>query len=245
MPRREIQFVTGEIYHIILRSVGDTKIFKDEGDYYRAIFSLYEFNNAKNASIWLRRQQRKAEKLLEKEALLHGRSVQDFEILPTRDMLVEIYAFAIMPNHIHLLVKQIKDNGISLFMQKFGGLAWYFNKRYDRKGHLFCTFKSVHIKTDRQLMNVFVYIHCNPLSLIEPGWKENGIKNPDKAIKFLGQKYRWSSYFDYLGRKNFSSITQRDFLLKLMGSEEGCLRVVEDWIKYKKEIFDFSEVGIE
>ncbi len=246
MPRRKTQFANGEFYHIILRSVGDIEIFKDESDYYRAIFSLYEFNNFLPVNIWHRRQQRRREKKFEKNLLAptlqNLKSLTDF-VVPTRDLLVEIYAFAIMPNHIHLLVKQIKDNGISLFMQKFGGLASYFNKKHNRKGHLFCTFRSVHIKTDQQLRSVFVYIHCNPLSLIEPGWKENGIKNAKKAVVFL-EKYRWSSYLDYVGIKNFPSIILKDFMSGTMGGEKGSRDSIEDWIKFKSKL-DFSEVDIE
>ena len=146
-----------------------------------------------------------------------------------------------MPNHIHLLVKQTKDNGISNFMQKCGtGYAVYFNKKYNRKGHLFNKFKAVHIKTNDQLKNVVTYIHCNPISLTEPGWKEKGVKNPEKVMRFLEKKYRWSSFFDYLGKKNFPSITHRDFILEIMGGESGCKQAVEDWIRYKSKIKDFN-----
>ncbi len=71
------------------------------------------------------------------------------------------------------------------------------------------------------------------MSLIEPGWKENGIKYPEKAIRFLEEEYRWSSFFDFLGKKNFSSVTARDFLLDLMGGEQGCREAIKNWIEYK------------
>jgi putative transposase len=151
------QLVTGEFYHINLRAVGNDTVFKDADDYWRGIFSIYEFNNAKPVSIWLRRQQRKAEKVL------HGPTVQS---LDKRDKFVEVLAFCFMPNHVHLLVKQVKENGISSFMQKFGGFAFYLNKKYSRKGHLFNSFKPVHIASDDQLKNVVTYIHTNPIALI-------------------------------------------------------------------------------
>ena len=85
-------------------------------------------------------------------------------------MLVKILAFCFMPNHIHLLVRQIKNNGITQFMRKFGaGYAAYFNKRYDRRGHLFQgRFKAVHIKNNEQLKTIFVYIYTNSISLVDP-----------------------------------------------------------------------------
>ena len=89
-----------------------------------------------------------------------------------------------------MLLKQIKNNGISEFIRKVGvGYAGYFNKKYRRKGHLFQgRFKTVHIENNEQLKTVFVYIHTNPIALIESKWKEEGLKAPEKAINFLEKK---------------------------------------------------------
>ena len=62
MPIKRPQLINEEIYHIVSRGVGDSLIFQDINDYYRGIFSLYEFNNVKSVNIWLRRQQRKKRK---------------------------------------------------------------------------------------------------------------------------------------------------------------------------------------
>ena len=130
-------------------------------------------------------------------------------------------------------------------MKKMGtGYAVYFNRKYNRKGHLFNKFKAFHIATDSQLKNVVTYIHCNPISLLEPGFKENGIKNPKKACKFL-ENYKWSSYQDFIGIKNFSSLTSRDFILEIMGGKTVCKESVENWIKYKGEIKDFDFTVLE
>ena len=233
MPTQNPQLVTDEIYHIILRGVGDNVIFKNENDYYRGIFSIYEFNNNGVVSVWKRRRERIKEKT--------GQG----QTLPDRDLFVEILAFSLMPNHIHLLLKQLKNNGISQFMQKLGtGYATYFNKKYNRKGHLFNRFHAVHIENDEQLKNAFVYVHTNALSLIEPGWKEKGIENQDKAIKFLSG-HKWHSYPDYIGEKNFTSVTSRDFLLDIMGGVDGCEQAVEDWIRHKKLLKDFGDIVLE
>src|SRR3989339_678477 len=66
MPRRKEQFVTGEIYHIVIRAIDNNLIFKDLNDYYRGIFSIYEFNNAIPVNIFNRRLARTAEKKKEK-----------------------------------------------------------------------------------------------------------------------------------------------------------------------------------
>ncbi|MBU2539795.1 transposase [Patescibacteria group bacterium] len=250
MPTQRQQLVNDEIYHVVLRAVGGSVIFNDENDFYRGIFSLYEFNNKNPVNIWLRRQQRKAEKLKENiiagsdpAIILQGLTPQG---TPERDLLVEILAFCFMPNHIHLVLKQLKDNGISQFIQKVGtGYAVYFNNKYERKGHLFNRFKAIHIKTNEQLQNVFVYVHVNPLSLIEPGWKENGIKDSDKAIKFLEEEYRWSSYFDFIEKKNFPSLIIKEIFLSIMGEEFGCKEAVKNWIIYKTGLKNFSDIILE
>jgi len=244
MSTRRVPLISGELYHIVYRAVGNAIIFNKKNDFYRGIFSIYEFNNKNPVDIWLRRKQRKSEKIKEKLQTLEGPTLH-LQLVTERDLLVEILAFCFMPNHIHLLLKQLKDNGISQFIQKVGtGYAIYFNKKYNRKGHLFNKFKAIPIKTNNQLKNVLTYIHCNPISLVEPGWKEKGIKNPKKVIKFLNN-YRRSSYQDYIGIKNFSSLTNRDFLLKVMNGKDGCREEVENWIKYKKEMKDFGDIILE
>ncbi len=234
MPYRKNQFSNNEIYHIVLRGIDDNLIFKNVDDYYRMIFSIYELNSAIPTTI---QRQREARKRFKKENRGPSSTVDE------RDKFVEILSFCFMPNHIHLLLKQIKDIGITKFMAKVGtGYAGYFNRKYNRKGYVFQNrFKDVYIKDDDQLKTVFTYIHTNPISLVEPGWKENGIKNSERVIEFL-KEYKWSSYQDYIAQKNFPSVAQRDFLLEVMGGERGCREAINDWIKYKKEINRFPEI---
>lgn len=206
--------------------MGDSLMFKSTDDRYRFIFSLYEFNTTNLIEIRKRREERKKEKA--SECLTPA---------DVRDKVVEILAFCFMPNHVHLLLKQSQSNGISYFMKKVGGgYANYFNKKYQRKGHLFSKFKAVHIKDDKQLKNVFAYIHCNPISLMEAKWKEKGVSNPKKVIKFL-ENYKWSSYRDYIGVENFTSLTSRNFFHELLGGVSGCRLAVEDWVRYKNYVY--------
>ena len=238
MPYRKEQFINGEIYHIIIRAIDDNLIFKDIDDYYRGIFSIYEFNNAKPVTI---RERRKARAKIKKEVADRGPASVD-----SRDKLVEVLAFCIMPNHLHLLVRQLQDWGVVKFMSKLNtGYGGYFNRKYGRKGYVFQDrFLAVHIENEDQLKNIFVYIHTNPIALIEPNWKEKGIENPEKIIKFL-ENYKWSSYLDYLGKKNFPSVTDREFLLKIMGGERGCKEFVDYWVRYKGKIKEFPNLYLE
>lgn len=255
MPHKPRQFINGEIYHITIRRIGEEELFLDIDDHYRGIFCIYEFNTTQPITIRERRVARARFKQFLKETYRGRPSVKIIKkdeamlMKDNRDLLIEVLAFCFMPNHIHFLVRQLKEGGISKFMLKLeSGYAAYFKNKYRLKikGHFFQDrFNSVHIKTKEQLMVVFVYIHTNPISLIEPHWKERGIKYPKRAIKFLEEKYRWSSLFDYFGKKNFPSVTKRDFLLKIMGWPEGCKKAIEDWIIYKGKIKKFANFALE
>lgn len=239
MDNRQIQFANNEIYHISSRAVGDTIIFDDESDFYRGIFSIYEFNNSNHVEIWERRRARAIFKKREKVinvgcSTSHISEETDNIYTDKRNRLVDVFAFSFMPNHFHLILRQLQDSGITEFMRKVnGGYAKYFNKKYIRSGHLFSKFRTVHIKNDDQLRNAFSYVHANLISMIEPGWKEKGIKNIEDVKKFLENNKR-HSYPDYLGKKNFPSVTQRDFLSEFMGGEDGCKEIIDNWIMYKK-----------
>lgn len=243
MPYRKTGFINDEIYHIVVRRIGDKPLFVDIDDYYRGVFSIYEFNNAKPVEI----QKRRRARLFEKKKLVRNGG-DPVSSVDGREKLVEIIAFALMPNHLHLLVRQLKDGGITKFMNKLGaGYPSYFRQKHkiQEKGYFFQgRFVSVHIESDNQLIAAFVYIHTNPLSLIEPGWKKGKIKNPRKAIEFL-ENYKWSSYQDYLGRKNFPSVTDRDFMLETIGGEKKAREFVNDWIRHKRRIKEVTEIVLE
>jgi putative transposase len=247
MPYRKQRFENNGIYHIVIRALDNNLIFRDIIDYYRGIFSIYEFNNAKPVTIQARRKARAAFKNASKKADRNPTSIHPIE-QDERDKFVEVLAFCFMPNHIHLLLRQIRDDGISKFMQKVGGgYGRYFNDKYERKGHVFQdTFKSVYVKSDGQFVVVVSYIFTNPIALIDPGWKENGIKNHStrEILKYL-EEYKWSSFRDSIGIKNFDSVTQRDFLLEMMGREVGCKNIVEDWVSYKKDIARHNNLFLE
>lgn len=140
--------------------------------------------------------------------------------------IVSIGAWVLMPNHFHILItiphpksdigqkQKSKKNGVSIFMQKvFTSYSKYFNKKHKRTGALFETnFKSTLVDSDQYVKYLFSYIHLNPIKLIDSKWKENGIKNIEKAKKFL-ENYEWSSYQDYCDKKREQSkiLSKKDF----------------------------------
>ncbi|MBI2450352.1 MAG: transposase [Candidatus Nealsonbacteria bacterium] len=238
MPIKRPPIITGEIYHIVIKAVDRTKLFRDQRDYFRMVHDLFEFNDEKPTSPYYRQEPKHTRTVL---VCLEKRHTG-------RECLVEILAFCLMSNHVHLLIRQLKDNGISKFMRKIGaGYGGYYNKKYKRSGHLFQgKYRIVYIKDDQQLITVFVYIHTNPVALLAPDWKEKGIDKKDlrKIIKFI-EDYRWSSYSDYLGKKNFPSLTTRDFLLNEFGVVKEAQRFVNDWLQTKRELADLEQVAIE
>jgi putative transposase len=220
-----------------MRGVDGRQIFSDDEDRWHGIFGLYEFNTTEAISI--RRQREKRKKLKRELKSLQGPSLAELEQVDKRTRLVDVLAFVFMPNHIHLLLKQLIPDGISTFVKKFGtDRAMHFNAKYKRIGTLFQgRFDARHIGVDDYLKTAFVYIHTNPISLIEPGWKEKGINNLAGAKEFL-ETYRWSSYLDYLGKKNFPSVTQRDFMLTMMGGPDGACQFVNYWLDCKHGLGD-------
>lgn len=218
-------------------------LFKDLDDYFRGIFSIYEFNDGNPTTIQKRRKARQAFKnTITKQVGRGPTSTQ----LDERDKLVDILAFCFMPNHIHLLLKQVKDNGVQKFMVKIGsGFGGYFNRKYERKGYVFQNrFQAVHIKDDRQLLVAANYIHANPISLIEPSFKEMGIRNhsEQEVMDFLKTGHRWSSFPDYAGLKNFPSITERNFISEMMGGQAEPENNLMDWVLHKKELAKYERM---
>ncbi len=149
-----------------------------------------------------------------------------------RKLLVELLCFCLMPNHFHLMVRQITDGGITQFMRKLGvGYTNYFNEKYKRVGPLFQgTYKFTVIKSSAHFIHLPHYIHLNPLDLTMPSWREKELKDYKRALSFL-EKYRWSSHLDYIGIKNFPSVTQREFLLEFFDGSVGYKNDIKKWLQ--------------
>ncbi|MDO8552368.1 MAG: transposase [bacterium] len=175
-----------EWYHCFNRGTDKRMVFLDEKDYERFLMLLYASNGTN--PIWI---SSKISPVL--EDFLKDESIERGE------PLVEIGAYALMPNHPHIVLKQIRENGIARFMQKvFTGYTMYFNLKYSRTGALFAgTYKAKHISNDTYLKKVISYVLMNPAELFESEWKK-GVANIDTLEKkLLG--YRYSSLPDFFG----------------------------------------------
>ena len=220
MSMRKFIFTNDQFYHVFNRGANKQAIFLEDIDYVRFVHDLYEMNDASSA-----RDFRVVGQINGGKASgISGGLASPFS--KSRQPIVQILAWCLMPNHFHLMLRQKVEDGISQFMLKLGtAYTMYFNKKYERTGHIFQgKFKAVLVHHEGQFLHLSRYIHLNPVDLIESGWKEEGIKDWGKTHEFL-ENYRWSSYPDWIGKKNFPSIIDKS-------SMEDVHKDVEDYKKF-------------
>jgi putative transposase len=187
------------LVHALNRGVESRNLFLDDQDYFRFIHNLYEFNDSAPADHNL-------------NAHLESRGFVNPYVERKRERLVDLHAWCLMKNHYHLLLSERVEGGLSLFLRKINvGYANYFNEKYQRSGTLFQgRTKKVPIERAAHFLHILHYIHLNPLDYFKgnEGWRlrdKGGIRNVKAALSYL-DSYRWSSYMDYVGAKNFPSL---------------------------------------
>src|SRR3989338_7697833 len=101
---------------------------------------------------------------------------------------VALLCYCLMPNHVHLLMRQNGDESIERFIHRLHtAYTMYFNKKYERIGAVFQgRFKAKLIETDEYLIHVSRYIHLNPLEIL---------RAQGPALRL--DKYPWSSLKEY------------------------------------------------
>lgn len=209
MPSKYIvkTFIENGYYHIYNRGVEKRDIFIDEQDC--KIFSHYcklylspveELNNLN----------------------LPGLRIYRF-IRQNLSKELDLLVFSLMPNHIHLVMKQTVSDGITKFMRRLlTSYVMYFNKKYNRVGVLFQdTYKAINIPNDSYLLYLSKYIHLNPF----------GVKS---SIDFNN----YSSYPYYLGQKHASWIKPYEILSYFNNSKSKGSKHISS---YKSFIEDYLE----
>lgn len=181
----------GELYHIYNRGTEKRKIFMSGRDYDRFLILLYLCNSIDPVRL---------------DDLTQGSTLRELFAYDKGEPLVDLCAYCLMPNHFHLLVRELTEGGIARFIQKVvTGFTMYFNKLHERTGALFQgKYKTRHVADDLYLKQLLSYIHLNPVKLIEPKWQETGIANRSQAEKFL-ENYSYSSFLDYTGTDRVES----------------------------------------
>jgi len=175
MQYRKEPLATGECYHVFTRSIAKYIIFNNNHDFTRVIeiLNLLRFPDFE----YTYPRFKKLSEITQVEIVC---GLQD-----EGRKSVEIIAYCIMPTHIHLVLKQLEDGGISKYMSRvLNGYSKYFNICHQRSGPLFeGRFKNIHIENDEQLLHLTRYIHLNPVSA-------GLIEKPEN--------WQYSSYQEYL-----------------------------------------------
>lgn len=196
MKREKI--VTSEYFHVYNRGILKQNIFFNDKDKFRFLFLLL---------------------FLQYEGLLNNtnRMFKDFIKNPlsyinskfkiTGERYVELMSFCLMPNHFHICVKQLKDEGLSKYMQRLqNAYTKYINTKNKRSGHLFQgPYKAVFIEDNTQLLHLSAYIHKNP--------KEIGFSNKNLS------SYYWSSYSDYILENRWGDFIVKDIIMGQFNSK--------------------------
>lgn len=211
-------FMKEEFYHLYHHGIDDKIIFLETADYQQFLVYLEEFNDENNIRLYER-----------KLAIQNGWKIKKGA------PLVNITAYTLMPDHIHLYFQAKGNAEASLFIQKIIGVyTKYFNKKYGRRGALFCgKTKTKHIDNQAYFLHITYYIHLNILDLINKRWREGKMKLSEKEQDFLFS-YPWSSIGFYINRTPNKIIHQ-----KLI--EEFCLNPKE----YKEELINWSARFVE
>lgn len=121
-----------------------------------------------------------------------------------KEMGFEIYAYCLMSNHVHMVLKEKNDRDISLIMKRIlTKYARWYNLKYGRSGALIANrYKSVPVEIDEYFLHLIRYVHQNPL---KAGIVQNLCEYP------------YSSYVEYMGD---SELTDTNFIFEMIDKKE-------------------------
>ncbi len=143
------------------------------------------------------------------------------------------YAWALIPNHVHLFLKTGLTSIATIMRRLLTGYAVYFNRRHRRCGHLFQNrYKSILCQEEAYLRGLVRYIHLNPLRA--------------KLIKDLKalEKYPYNRHSAVLGRVK-RDWQQVDYVLGFFGKRKSDAKKeqLESRYRLKAEGFDVEQVA--
>lgn len=221
MPIRKMPLVSGEIYHIFNRGVGAIPIFKHSRNYDFLLETLkyYQRQADLRYSYFLRLPREQRDDFLAAQK--------------ANPLLVEVLCYCLMPNHFHLLVRQLVDDGIITWMRKsLNSYSTSFNRVAKRYGSLFQgTFRAVRVETDEQLLHVSRYIHINP-----------SVGFVVKRSQLLD--YPWSSLATYLGREKDTFVNPA-LVLSHFPNVSAYREFVLNEADYKRKQKEFAFLSLE
>lgn len=184
----------GEYYHVYNRGAFKKPVFLEQRDYVRFMFEILYFQSPV--------QFPHIGRLVSSYTSKVGYELEESEfdsVLQGR--YVELVGFCIMPNHYHLLIRELAEGGIARYMQRIGNAyTKYTHAKYGSSGHTFQgRYQTSHVKDSEYLMHLSAYIHRNPREL--KSWKGREIEYP------------WSSYQDYMKENRWGGLLAQEVIL--------------------------------
>ncbi len=215
MQRQKI-FENQGYYHIYNRGVAKQKIFSSPKDYER-LFTTFAFYQERSPKTKL--------------SLADKTELKIINLTAPKNPLVEILAYCFMPNHFHLLIKQLMDDGIFTFMRRtLDSYTKYYNTKHNRVGPLFQgRFQAVPVETDEQMLHLSRYIHLNPFT---------------SKLTRDAAKYEWSSCQYYLNGDTVR-LCHPKFILNLAGSKKEYGEFVNDYAEYIQSLEEINNLLLE
>lgn len=177
------QFAEGQYYHVFNRGNAKANIFLDNQDY----------------GFFLMRM---------RQNLFPGEDNKSRTPLPSDSF--SLISYCLMPNHFHFLIRQNREIPTTKLMLRLcTSYSIYFNKKYDKVGHVFQDqYKQVVVDDNDHLVWLSAYIHQNP--------KVAGlVRSPED--------YKWSSYVEYLGGVGDNLCDKRIVLDQFQNSQSGLM----------------------
>ncbi len=209
---RHVKLINEKTYHICTKSIAGYKIFNNDQEFQR-MFALIRYYQLQ--SIPLRFSH-----------FIETVGVEGFHqrfdaIANSYEKNIRIIAYCLMPTHIHFVIEQIIEDGISRFMANIlNSYAKYFNLRHKRRGPLWeGRFKSIFVETDEQLLHLTRYLHLNPVTA-------GLVRKPEQ--------WTYSSYFEYVRMTDKKMICDYQHLIDIHRIDYK--KFVEDQINYQREL---------
>lgn len=214
----------GSYVHVIKRGTRGLEIVRNENDRWRFLKLLFYLNNDN-----YRNEKWENELFKSKIPLFEWPNSW-----PKREKLVEVAAYTLMPNHFHLLLRELKENGVSVFMQGLcGSMTLYFNEKYNERGSLFQgIYKKRLVDTDEYLRHIAIYIMVKNSFELYPGGLDKAIRNFDRAWE-KSLNYNFSSLADY-GSNRKSSIVDKGLLNDLFPTPKKFKEFAKDTMLGRK-----------
>ena len=210
------------IYHVFNKSIAGYKIFNKREEFSRMLNTI-RYYQIENPPV-------KFSKFIRGEADFNEK-IKDLFSKSDNEKLVEIIAYCIMPTHIHLILKQLKDGGITKFTRNVcNSYSHYFNLKHKRKGPLWeGRSKRVLVKSDEQLIHLTRYVHLNPVT---------------SYLVNTPEQWHASSYNEYL-----SNIERKDkicYFRDLLDIDPVSYKeFVDDQISYQRELKKIKDLCLE